>query len=176
MKRNLITCAIAAIAIIGMQSDSFAQATDSDTQTYILTVNSLVSIDARQDPISITHDGNDTNQAFPRQTWDAFCNTAAGATVTFTSQSAFVNTVGGSTFTREAQLDLALGTNVDAGWAVTVASDSTTPADDNAVVSAASNASGSAELDLTVTFLDTDYSQLPAGTYTMTVEGLITAN
>lgn len=173
MNRSLL--AAIALAATALPQAVFAQGT-TDSQQYSVAVDPLVSISAVNATVSINHDTNDTNQVFPSQLWNAFCNNSAGATVTFTTASAFQNVVGATTYTRHATLDLALGANVDAGWAIDTATATTSAGNETVSVGASTSGPGSAELSLTVTFLDTDYSTLPSGTYAMTVDGLITAN
>ena len=48
--------------------------------------------------------------------------------------------------------------------------------DNTAAVTATSVTAGNATLNLTVTFLDTDYSTIPTGDYAVTVTGTLTAN
>ncbi len=77
------------------------------------------------------------------------------------------------------KLDLALNTSdTGSGWNVTTASDQTNygAADEVATVQAVSSAPGDATLNLTVTFITTDFSTLLAGNYTSTVTATITAN
>jgi hypothetical protein len=175
MQRTVLALAAAAAIVVGAPGDLWAQLTDTDTQTFTVTVAPVLSINA---PITggatIAHDTTNTNQSFPSQTWNAISNSSAGATLAFVI-TPFAN---GST-QRNARLTGVVGSaDVGSGWAMTTPTattnySSTTP---NATVSAASTAPGNATFGLGVTFLDTSYSTLPAGSFVATVTGTITAN
>lgn len=174
MKR--IVLAVAALAAASLSpGELFAQATDTDTQTFTVTVAPVLSINA---PITggatIAHNTTDANQSFPSQTWTAISNNGPGATVSFVI-TPFAN----GAIRRNASLTASLlSSDVGSGWAMTTASGTTdhTSATPNATVGAASTAAGNAAFGLAVTFLDTDYSALAAGSYVSTVTGTITAN
>lgn len=173
MKR--IVLALAAAAMMGVPGVLFAQATDTDTQTFTVTVAPVLSINA---PITggatIAHDTTDTNQVFPTQTWTAICNNGPGASLAFVI-TPFVN----GTTKRNATLSAAVtSSGAGSGWAMTTASATTnyTLPSPNATVSAASTGPGNATFGLNVTFIDTNYSVLPAGSFVSTVTGTITAN
>jgi hypothetical protein len=175
MKRVVLTLAVALAAIAAGPQQLFAQATDTDTQTFTVTVAPILSINA---PITggatIAHDTTDTNQVFPLQTWSALCNNGLGASIDFVI-TPFAN----GTTERNAQLVAAvLSSDASAAWAMTTASATTDylSATPNATVSAASEGPGNASFGLTVTFIDSDYSVLPAGSFVSTVTGTITAN
>ena len=154
-----------------------ASAQTSDTETFTVNVGAVLTITAPAASASINHDTTDANQVFPAQAWAVTQNAAAGANVTFSVSQAFTN----GTSKRDAKLDLAIASSeANAGWTVTTATDQTdyanaTP-DESATVAANATAAGNATFNLTVTFLDTNYSVLTTGAYSTTVTGTIAAN
>ena len=176
MFRKMLMGALCLSAALACQSRAFAQTTAS--QQFNVVVPSVLSITAPA-AVSINHNQTDANQVFPAQSWVAQCNNSLGAVLNMSTATAFRNTVGATTYKRNAQLALALASSdAGSGWSVTTASDATNyaGADEVATVSARSTAPGDASFNLTVTFLDTDFSVLAAGTYTTVVTGTITAN
>ena len=128
---------------------------------------------------TITHDGTNNNQAFGLQQWEIHSNAKKGASVNFQTTNAFRNTFGGVTIKRDAKIQLDIDRQeVAANWVVTSAVSQTNYAVGNevAVVSAISAAPGDATFNVRVTFIETDFSALRAGTYSTTVVGTITAN
>lgn len=178
MKINIKECVkvLAAVVALSMGQSAFAQTTDD--QVFTVTVPSLLSITApANQTIDTTTDQTDGNKVFTPATaadhWAVTCNSVNGATVNLTALSPFVN--GASQ--RDAQLDLAIGSGAT-NWGVTVASDVTDYAGgtNTASVQAQSSAPGDGGLALTVTFINTTYSNLTEGDYVMTVRGTISAN
>ena len=105
-------------------------------------------------------------------------NQGAGATVTFVTDGLFTNTVGANTFTRDYTLALSVESDPDSVWAVTAGSANWASATDGVIgtVQAASTGPGNSTLGLDVNFIDSDFSQLPSGSYTMGVTATIVAN
>jgi hypothetical protein len=174
MKRSFwAALAIAAVLFVAPQGAS-AQAVDSDSQFFIVEVAPVIAISAPAFPAIIAHDTTDTNQAFATQTWSAITNNTTGATINWVI-TPFAN---GLT-QRNARLTAGVASSdASAAWAMTTATDDTDylSATPNGLVSAASEGPGAGTFGLNVVFLDSDYSQLPAGTYTSLVTGTITAN
>ena len=174
MLRQLILCGVGALAMLA--GESRAQAQTSASQTYSVVIPSVMSITA-PGGVSINHDQTDANQAFPSQGWSAKCNNGLGATVSFSTNGPFQASVAGTTYKRNAQMNLSVGSaESGSGWATVVSSATATPDVGVATVSAASSAPGNATLNLLVTFIDNHFSLLPAGTFTTTVTATIAAN
>lgn len=177
MKRQSVLL-LAILLLMGIAGTARGQA--NDTESFTVTVDPVLTIAAPLASTSITHDGTDTNQVFTAQRWTVTQNASAGASVTFATDQAFTHTTA-TTSKRDAKLDLSLfSSDTGSGWSVTTATDQTafgaaTP-DGVAQVAASATAAGDAAFDLTVTFVETDFSTLPSGNYTMTVTGTITAN
>ncbi|NND98863.1 MAG: hypothetical protein HKN47_16215 [Pirellulaceae bacterium] len=147
------------------------------SETFAVTVLSSLSIVAPP-AAAINHDTTDNDQVFPVQNWTAHSTELLGANVTLEAQSPFVNLLDDS-FVRDAKLDLAItSSDASAGWTVNVASAATSYATgvETASVVAQSSGPGLGLLGLTVTFVETDYSSLASGAYTMTVVGTIASN
>lgn len=147
-------------------------------QVFTVTVPAVLTITPPVATVTITHDESDNNQAFAAQQWVAAQNSANGATISFATNQAFTHASNAS-HKRNAKLDLALfSSDAAASWSVSTASDQTDHAggDGVATVQAASTAPGDARLNLTVTFLTSDFSTLLQGNYTTTVTATITAN
>jgi hypothetical protein len=150
---------------------------NTDSQVFTVTVPAVLTVSGPND-VSLTHDKSDANQAFAAQPWTASSNSGAGATINFSTNQAFTH-VSDSSFKRDAKLDLAItSSDAPASWSVTTATDQTNHAgaDEVATVQAASTAPGDVALNLTVTFLTSDFSTLLQGDYTTTVTATITAN
>lgn len=166
---------LAAVVALTCGPSAFAQTVDN--QRFTVRVPSLLSITAPADKlIDTTSDQTDGNKVFspaaPTDYWAVLCNGSNGATVDLVALSPFVN---GSS-QRDAQLDLAVGSG--AKWSVSTASDVTDYAGgtNTATVQATSNGPGAGRLALTVTFVNTTYTDLTEGDYVMTVQGTISAN
>jgi len=174
MARKFLAGIFGVVAVLAVQSG--AQAQTSDSQTFNVVVPSVLSITAPPD-ISINHDQSDANQVFPAQGWLAKSNNGIGATVSFSTATEFRATVGATTYSRNAQMNLGVGSaEAGSGWATVVSSATATSAAPVATVSAASSAPGDGTLNLTMTFVDSDFSLLPAATFSTTVTATITAN
>lgn len=168
---------VAAFALLASASGLWAATTV--TQSFTMTVPSVLSITAPS-AASATHDATDANQAFPAAAWTVAQNQVLGTTATFSVSQAFTHATA-LTKKRDCKLTLALGTvESAASWTVVTANDQTDYAnlipDNAASVQATSTGAGNATLNLTVTFLDTDYSTIPQGAYSTTVTGTVAAN
>ncbi len=174
MLRKLVMGVLCGVVVLASQSGAFAQTTDS--QTFNVIIDPVLSINAPP-AISINHNQLDANQVFPVQGWLAKSNNGIGATVSFSTGTAFQAVVGATTYKRNAAMILSVGSaDVGSGWATVVASATATAAAPVATVSAASTAPGDATLNLSMTFVDNDFSALPAATFSTTVTATITAN
>ena len=174
--RHQIALLTAALVLAAFSTSAQAQVTQA-SQLNTLTVLSTMSIVAPV-PGVLVHDTSDNDQVFPVQNWITHTSGLTGANVTFVAQTPFTNALDAS-FQRDAKLDLAITSSDDtANWAVTIPSDQTNylSSSDTATVSATSSGPGIGQLGLTVTFVETGYSSLAAGAYTMTVAGTIAAN
>lgn len=126
---------------------------------------------------SQNHNGSDANQSFTQSTWTLSSTEALGATLTLSAGPFTHSTV--STIKRDTRLDLAVLSSQGAAlWAATVPTSQTNIAlnVNTATVAAKSSSLGGGTVGLTVTFMDTDYSTLAAGNYTLTVTGTIVPN
>lgn len=161
------------VAAMAVGNSAFAQ-----TQQFTVVVDDVLSITAPAD-VSINHDTTDANQEFAvaDSHWAVLSNQGAGATVTFTSSGLFTNVVGANTYTRDYSMEVSIVNDPDSVWSLggvsSYASAGNAPVGS---VQAASTGPGNATLGLDVTFVDNDYSQLPAGSYTMAVTATIVAN
>ena len=159
-------------------SASLCSAADTDRQGFRVIVPTTISIAAPATSATITHDQSDSNQPFPVQTWTVKGNLATGVNVAFSTMSAFVNNAD-SASRRNVQLGLAVnGAQGPASWVVTRATDSTNylSGDEVAQVTAESDGAGSANFDLSVTFVTEDFDLFTAGQYEVTVVGTVAAN
>lgn len=147
MFRKFIAPALLAALTLGLASSAEAQVTD--TETFRVTVNSLMSIQAPTGLVSKIHDETDNDQAFPLQRWLVTANNAIGATAVFETDQCFTHTVDNS-YKRDADLSLALVSG--AAWTVTTASASTDYVGSSEVVSVAAESStaGPAAFDSTL--------------------------
>lgn len=174
---NKLAKFVAVAVFLTAGSSVYAQTTG--TQQFTVVVGDIMSITAPTD-VSITHDGTDADQGFgtAASSWDVLCNQGAGATVTFVTDGLFTNTVGTNTYTRDYTMDLAVSSDPDSVWSTVAGSASWASATDGAIgtVQAESSGPGNSSLTLDVTFIDSDYSQLPSGSYTMGVTATIVAN
>ncbi len=172
------TTVLTAVVALSYSGSAFAQL--NGTQTFTVTVNSAMSITSPSGGNAVlAHDTTDANQSFSASDtdWDVISNSGTGATVTFTNSGLFTNTVGSNIYTRNLTMDLTETTNTDNVWAVSGPTTFTsTSGTTTGSLQAVSTGPGHATLGLNVTFLDTDYSLLPAGSYVMTVTGTIAAN
>jgi hypothetical protein len=126
----------------------------------------------------VTHDGGDGPQVFAEVAWQLHSELdPSGYTVQWNCGT-FQHT-GRASLKADCKLQVrVLASGGSANWMVITPSDQTNHAggDQTAVVAARSTAVGDGEVGLTVTFLDSDFSKLGAGSYTVTVTGTITAN
>ena len=152
----------------------------TDTETFTVTVDPVLTITAPPTSASMAHSETDTDQAFAPQSWTVAQNAPTGASVSFSTDQAFTHATD-ATYKRDAKLDLALASSdADSGWAITVPIDQTDYAnaspDGVATVSAAATGAGDAAFNLTVTLVETDFSMLASGDYSTTVTGTLTSN
>jgi hypothetical protein len=128
---------------------------------------------------STTHAGTDANQVFPEVTWQLTSGGSSflGCTAQW-SCGPFTHT-GDASFKADTRLDIRIiSSSGSANWTALVPSDQTNfgGGDQTVSVTAQSTAKGNGQVGLTVTFVDTDFSRLAAGSYTATVTGTISAN
>jgi|CXWL01.1.fsa_nt_gi hypothetical protein len=173
MFRKFFAPAILATLTLSFAASAEAQLTD--TETFRVTVNSLMSVQAPAALVSQVHDETDNDQSFPVQQWLVTANNAIGATVVFQTDQAFTHTLDNS-YKRDAGITLALASG--AAWTVTVPSATTDYVGGTEVVSVAagSNTAGSAAFDIGVTLVEETFSDLASGDYEMTITGTLTAN
>lgn len=127
---------------------------------------------------TITHSGADAQQVFSEVAWDLISGADALGYTAQWNCGPFQHT-GDATFKSDCKLQIRiLASGGSANWAVAIASDQTNigGGDLTAVVAAQSSAVGDGQVGLIVTFVDTDFSKLAGGSYSMTVTGTITAN
>ena len=127
---------------------------------------------------SITHDATDSDQPFSEVSWQLTSGADIDGYTTQYSCGPFIHTTEGS-FKADSKLVIRiLSSSGPANWTVIAANDQTDHGmgDNTAEVTASSSDVGDGEVGLTVTFLDSDFSLLAAGDYSMTVTGTITAN
>lgn len=113
-----------------------------------------------------------------QQVWDISANTQSGATVQFATEQSFHN-LDDDSIRRDAQLNVSIVSQSQPGaWTVTHSQAVTDHqvGDESATVQVRSARSGSAEIGLTVTFLQGNALSTPGGDYMTTVVGTITAN
>lgn len=173
--KKSVACLAAAVLVLALAASNANAATG--TESFTVTVASELTIAPPAASATITHDKTDTNQVFPAQTWSVTQNGSAGASVTFKNDVPFTN----GTTKRDLKLDLAIASSeATGGWTVTTATDQTdyanaTTPKNVATVAADATGPGNASFNLTVTFLDTNYSVLPSGNFAMTITGTITS-
>ena len=167
--------ALAVMMLAATASTASAQTTD--TQKFTVIVPGAISITA---PLNteITHDETENDQSFAPQAWQVKGNVLAGVSVSISTDSHFQHTteVDGK---RDAQIDLSIGaTTGAANWTVTQATGTTNYANNNGVatVQATSDNSGSADLNVAMTFITDGFGSFPAGTYETTVTGTVASN
>jgi hypothetical protein len=172
MFRKLFAPALLATLTLGIAASAEAQVTD--TETFRVTVNSLMSIQAPSALVSQIHDQTDNDQNFPLQRWLVTANNSIGATAVFETDQAFTHTVDNS-YKRDADISLTLVSG--AAWSVTTATASTDYGTSLEVVSVAaeSNTSGPAAFDIGVTLVEETFADLAAGDYELTITGTLTA-
>jgi hypothetical protein len=127
--------------------------------------------------VSIAHSTKDENQTFSEGTWVLSNASVNGATATW-SCGPFAN-VAYPQHKADCLLELRLiSKDAFSEWKIVTGADSTDIAlnDNTASVQAKSTFSGGANIGLTVTFVQQDYSVLSSGSYRVTVTGTITAN
>lgn len=174
IRSSTIVAALTIFASIGCLS----QAADNDTQGFRVLVPTSISISAPASSPTITHDLSDNNQNFPVQTWTVKGNVASGVNVAFSTNSAFINTTD-NTSRRNVRLGLAVnGAQGPGAWTVVQATDTTNylASDEIAQVTATSDGAGSANFDLSVSFVTEDFDLFTAGQYEVTVQGTVAAN
>lgn len=169
-----LTQVFSVVAALAVGNSAFAQ-----TQQFTVVVSDVLSITAPAD-VSINHDTSDANQAFnvADSNWAVLSNQGSGATVTFSTDGRFTNVVGASTYTRDYTMGLSVESDPDSVWNAVAGAASWASATDGAIgtVQAESTGPGNANLGLAVSFVDNDFSQLPAGNYTLAVTATIVAN
>lgn len=168
-----LTQVFSVVAALAVGNSAFAQ-----TQQFTVVVSDVLSISAPAD-VSINHDTTDANQSFnvADSNWAVLSNQGSGATVTFTSSGLFTNIVGSNIYTRDYTMGLSVVSDPDTVWSVTGAGAfASSSGVASGSVQAASTGPGNATLGLDVTFVDSDFSVLPAGNYTMAVTATIVAN
>lgn len=172
MFRKFYALAVLAALTVGLATSANAQVTD--TETFRVTVNSLLSIQAPTALVSQIHDETDNDQSFPLQRWLVTANNAIGATAVFETDQCFTHTVD-PTYKRDADLSLTLVSG--AAWSVTTASATTNYATSLEVVSVAaeSNTAGAASFDLGVSLVEETFADLASGDYELTITGTLTA-
>jgi hypothetical protein len=176
MKIRLSTI-VGVLALCAAASSSVLADTNA-TQGFRVIVPTTISITAPPTTAVITHDLSDNNQPFPDQNWVVRGNIPNGVNVTFSTGSAFVNTLD-VTAKRNVQLGLGIAATQGPGsWVVSPATDTTNYLvnDEIAQVGASSNGSGSANFNVSVTFVTEDFDLFTAGNYEVTVFGTVAAN
>lgn len=189
---NMKLFPIGIFALLAMVSTSFAQSQTNGagaplTQTFNIRVPKNITITCPDVVVDHTHDGSDTNQAFPdTQSWVVKGNSTNGVTVNFTLNSPFTLDGLGSTDNdkrRDASLTITPGaTQGPASWTAatsTIATDAQVGTL-TASYSAQSDGVGRAIFDLDMTFVNTlnseGFGSYQEGTYTTTVTGEVTEN
>jgi hypothetical protein len=158
----------------GLWADS-----DSATQTFTLTIPSVLSITAPSATVVKAHSGTDSEQAFGTQVWGVNQNQVLGSTVTFSVAAPFVHDSATINNKRDCRLTLSIASSETlAVWTLSTATDETDYAAsaNTATVSAGSLSAGNATFNLVVTFVDEDYSTLPTGSFSTVVTGTVSSN
>lgn len=167
--------ALAGLLIVASASSVKGQTVDS--QKFTVTVPTSIAIIAPENA-SIIHDESENDQTFPAQSWVIKGNSTSGVTATFATAQPFTHTLDASQM-RDVQLGLAVGSSIGgATWTLGQAADATDYAnnDDVASVQVSSNGFGSANMDVSVTFVTNGFGTFLAGDYDTTVTGTVTAN
>ena len=147
-------------------------------QSFVVRVPARVSIQAP--PAGATADlpPDETQVQVSQQVWAISANSHSGATVQFATEQSFHH-LDDDSIRRDAQLNVSIVSQSQPGaWNVTQSQAVTAHqvGDESATVQVRSARSGSAEIGLTVTFLQGDALSTPGGDYVTTVVGTITAN
>ncbi|TWU61918.1 hypothetical protein [Crateriforma conspicua] len=164
-------------ALIVVASMTTANAQTSDTQKFTVTVPSSIAIIA-PDNVNLIHDESENDQSFLPQSWIVKGNSSAGVTATFATAAAFTHTNTPSE-KRDVALGLAVGSSIGgATWTVAQSSDQTDYVnnDEVATVQVSSDGFGTANMDLSVTFITDGFGTFLAGDYETIVTGTITSN
>ncbi len=172
MFRKFFAPALLATITLGFAASAEAQLVD--TETFRVTVNSLMSIQAPAALVSQIHDQTDNDQAFPLQRWLVTANNPIGATAVFQTNQAFTHTVD-ATYKRNAGITLTKFSGP--AWTVTTPTATTDYGLGTEIVSVAadSNTAGSAAFDIGVTLVEETFANLAAGDYELTITGTLTA-
>ncbi|QDV68503.1 hypothetical protein Poly24_22120 [Rosistilla carotiformis] len=151
-----------------------AQAQETDSELFRVTVPSTLSITAPSATVSQIHDETDNDQVFPIQRWLVTANNTGGAMAVFTTDQAFTHTLD-SNYKRDAYLTLAKASG-DA-WTVTNGSATTNYGSslEEVSVTAESFTPGAANFDIGVSLVEETFTDLAAGDYELTVTGTLTA-
>jgi hypothetical protein len=174
IRSSIIVGAIAICAVVGFRVHADTKA----TQGFQVIVPTTISITAPPTTAVITHDRSNNNQTFPAQNWVVRGNIPNGVHVTFSTSSAFVNTLD-KTSKRNVQLGLGVDSTQGPGhWKVSQATDTTNylANDEIAQVAAISTGAGSANFNVSVTFVTENFDLFTAGNYEVTVLGTVAAN
>lgn len=170
-----IKFALAVLMVAATVNTAAAQTTDS--QKFTVIVPGAISITAPAN-VEITHDETENDQSFAPQGWEVKGNVLSGVSVSIATDSHFQHTTE-TEGKRDAKIDLSIGaTTGAANWTVTQATAQTNYANNNgiATVQATSDDSGSAFLNVDMTFITDGFGSFPAGTYEATVTGTVAAN
>ena len=126
---------------------------------------------------SITHNGADAPQQFSEVVWNLITGPDVAGYITEWSCGPFVHSVNANLKADSELRVRVLSSEGQANWTTIVASDQTDYAAGNQTASVVlqSSSVGDGQAGLTVTFLNSDFSKLGAGDYTITVAGTITA-
>lgn len=158
---------------------SLVQSAVTDTETFNLTVASVLSIAKPTALVTLAHNETDANQVFAVQSWSVLQNPIHGTTATFTA-TPFTHTTD-NTYKSNAKMTLSLlaGTEALANWTLpgtAFATTDHTSGTPNATVATSSTKAGNANVGVAVEFVNADYSTLASGTYSATVTGTVAAN
>jgi hypothetical protein len=166
-------CAVVFL-LLSVPCFSWAQ---SANQGFDLTVPATLSIVAPTANVVLTHNKLNNNQNFPVQSWTIAGNSPAGVAVSFSTATPFVHATQ-NTFKADAKLTLAVGATSGGPFTITTATDTTNFATNDNVAAVVATSSGpvSGKLNLSVSFVSSDFGVLAAGTYRTTVTGTIAAN
>lgn len=175
-------CRFSPIFLFCMGQIVFGQ--QQDSQTFVITVPSEISIQAPTPNVNIVHSGADANQSFPPQQWLVLGNVARGVTVTFTLEGPFVTGLGNDNhLRRDAALTIQpTTTSGPASWTGAVSTISTDILNGKTLDSwqTISDNVGTATFELGMTFLNDLAGEgagtFAAGVYQTTVTGEITEN
>lgn len=148
---------------------SLQSAAQQPFQKFVVTVPTKTSVTTPPEA-QIIHDLSDTKQAFAAQIWSLSSNSPMGMVVDFSIEHPFIHDQDPSAKS-DAELSIQVGQSQGpANWVASQPVDSTAHAasDNDAVVQVASNAIGSAEVALQVSFLNRE-TDLQTGNYSTTV-------